>query len=243
MNNQQELDNYIKILTETINNNPEENAREIKIEPDKIGLPGHVIQLIEEKQKIRKLYQRTGIKQYKTQYNKLNKQIKRIIKEENKQNWEDKCNDIRIEDNHHKSWNQLKTLMGLKRQKTVIPTLITKINDKIHKSITDQEKVETITKSLKDIFTYEDNKPYFDEKHKIKIEKELNTTYKDKLEPLAIPKGVDVTKTNYTITKQEIENVINNLNTKKAAGGDNIGNKLIKYLKPSLIIIYYKYLI
>ena len=182
----QELDNYIKTLTETINNNVEDNVRKIKIEPNKIGLPGHVIQLIEEKQKIRKLYQRTGIKQYKTQYNKLNKQIKQIIKEENKQNWEDKCNDIRIEDNHHKSWNQLKTLMGLKRQKTVIPTLITKINDKIHKSITDQEKVETITKSLKDIFTYEDNKPYFDEKHKIKIEKELNTTYKDKLEPLAI---------------------------------------------------------
>ena len=90
----QEINQYITTLTNTINENINENVKKITIQPNKIGLPPFIRELIKEKRKTRKLYQQSRRQHYKTEYNRLNKQIKILIKQEHKRNWESKCNDL-----------------------------------------------------------------------------------------------------------------------------------------------------
>ena len=236
-----EADNYIQTLTNTIDKTVKEKVKTITITPEKIGLPEHVIKLIQEKHKLRKLYKRTGNKLYKTQYNTLNREIKEHVKTEHKINWENKCDDLELDINQNKTWNNIKQMMGLKKKNTQMPTLITMKDNKKHKSITTEEKIKTMTETLENIFSKDDIKPYFDEEHKTEVETEINTEYKERLKPQTIPRGIDSTKTEHSITIQEIENKIDRLNTKKAPGEDKIGNKLIKLLKPSLTTILHKY--
>ena len=125
------------------------------------------------------------------------------------------CNDLELTNNQDKTWKQIKQMMGLKRRTATIPTLIAKKDGKTYKSTTTQEKIKTITETMENIFTKDDIKPYFDEEHKTKIETEINSTYKNKLKPQKIPKGIDTTKTEHSITKQEIETRIDKLNTRK----------------------------
>ena len=87
----EQCDKSIAHLTETITT--------LTIKPERIGLDKTIIELIKDKRKNRKLYQRTGIIHYKTKYNQLNKQIKQIIKTENKHKWVTQCNDLDFDTN------------------------------------------------------------------------------------------------------------------------------------------------
>ena len=80
----QEINQYITTLTNTINENIKENIKKITIQPNKIGHPPFIRELIKEKCKTRQLYQQSRRQHYKTEYNRLNKQIKILIKQEHK---------------------------------------------------------------------------------------------------------------------------------------------------------------
>ena len=239
---QQDIDKYITKLTTTIQDNIKHNVKTIQIQPDRIGLPQHTLKLIKEKQNIRKLYQRTRQRIYKTQYNQLNKQIKLQIKAQKRNNWQKKCNDLELTDNQENTWPQLKRLLGLKPPPTKFPTLITKneTTDKKMKSTTPQQKVDTLTTTFQNIFTHETSKPHFNEKHKKRRDTEI-AIYKimNIINPL---KEItpNYTETEHTITKENISHTIDKLNVKKASGPDKISNKLIQYLKPSLINILHQ---
>ena len=229
----QEINQYITTLTNTINENIKENVKTITIQPNKIGLPPFIRELIKEKRKTRKLYQQSRRQHYKTEYNRLNKQIKILIKQEHKNNWENKCNDLELKENQNNTWKQMKSMLGLKPAKIKYPTLITlDNNNKKIKSTTTTQKIQTLTDTFKNIFTYDNTKPYFDNKHKTHTETEL-TNHVDKTSTLKeIPPNYKDSE--YAITKKDIENTIDKLNTKKANGPDKISNKVIKYLKPTL---------
>ena len=125
----QEINQYVTTLTNTINENIKENIKKITIQPNKIGLPPIIRELIKEKRKTRKPYQQSRRQHYKTEYNRLNKQIKILIKQEHKRNWENKCNDIELKENQNNTWKQMKSMLGLKPVKTKYPTLITLDNN------------------------------------------------------------------------------------------------------------------
>ena len=97
----QEINQYITTLTNTINENIKENIKKITIQPNKIGLPPFIPELIKENPKTRQLYQQSRRQHYKTEYNRLNKQIKILIKQEHKKNWENKCNDLELKENQN----------------------------------------------------------------------------------------------------------------------------------------------
>ena len=70
------------------------------------------------KNKARKQYKKTRITTHKTEYNRLNKQIKNLIQRTNINNWENKCNDLELKDNQTKTWQQIKQMTGNNKQKT-----------------------------------------------------------------------------------------------------------------------------
>ena len=233
-----EINNHIENLTTTITHNIQNNVKKIKIQPQKIGLPPFIRELIKTKHRTRKYYQKTRLEHYKTEYNRLNKQIKQLIKNEHKTRWENKCNDLELKDKQDNTWKQLTQMMGMKKPTTKFPTLITQDkNDKtkFNKSTKPQEKIQTLTDTFKDIFTHDNNKPYFDNEHKINTESELKTHIYETSTLRTIP--TDYLQSEHKITKQDIETTINNLNTKKAHGPDNISNIIIKYIKPSILNI------
>ena len=194
--------------------------------------------MIDEKHKLRKLYKRTRIDHYKTQYNKLNKNIKELIKNEHRHNWQTKCNNLDLADHQDKTWPQLKQMMGLKPTKTKYPTLITyDEHDNVIKSTTTEQKVKTLTSTFENIFTHDNTKTYYNDDHKHNVEDTIKS-YAHQLAPQkTIPSRYK--ETEHAITKQDIESTINKLKTKKASGPDKISNTIIKYIKPSLIDILY----
>ena len=131
-------------------------------------------------------------------------------------------------------------MMGMKKPKTKFPTLITQDkNDKtkFNKSTKPEEKIETLTNTFKDIFTQDNIKPYFDNEHKINTEIELKKYIYETSTLRTIPSNY--LQSEHKITKEDIETTINELNTKTAHGPDNISNKIIKYIKPSILNIHY----
>ena len=123
------------------------------------------------------------------------------------------------------------SMLGLKPIKTKFPTLISIDNDnKVIKSTTTTQKIQRLTNRFNSIFTHDNAKPNFDNKHKVYTENEL-TKHIDKTSTLKeIPYNYKTTE--YTIAKADIETTIDRLNTKKANGPDKICNKVIKHLKP-----------
>ena len=173
----EDINNYITELTNTITETINDNVKKIKIQPKKIGLPPFIRESIKEKRKVRSLYQRTITPHYKRQDNQLNNSIKVHIKTERKKNWETKCDDLELDERQDKTWNQLKQMMGLKPTKTKFPTLITKNrNNQTIKSTSTEDKIVTLTKTFKDMFTYGNTKPYFNESQKINVESDLKNT-------------------------------------------------------------------
>ena len=176
--------------------------------------------MIKGKRKTRQLYQRSRRQHYKTEYNRLNKQIKILIKQEHKKNWENKFNDLELKENQNNTWKQMKSMLGLKPVKTKYPTLITlDINNKKIKSTTTTQKIQTLTDTFKNIFTYDNTKPYFDNKHKTHIETEL-TNHVDKTSTLKeIPPNYKDSE--YALTKKDILHTLYNISWHKGYHSNN----------------------
>ena len=191
--------------------------------------------MIKDKKHIRNKYKQTRIKYYKTMYNNLNKQIKKLIKEENKTSWQNKCNDLELEDPQKTTWKTLKSIMGTKNKPPHYPTLITNDDQgNIIKSTTTTEKINTFTQTIQKLFTEEENTE-FNDKYKKEVEKVINNN-QHIINPLKITPINYKTSAN-SISKETIRNTVNTLKTNKAPGPDNISNKIIKYLIPYIIYI------
>ena len=106
--------------------------------------------MIKDKKYIRKKWKQTGLKYYKTLYNKHNNEIKKLIKQEKQKNWNRKCNDMELQDNQDNTWKQLKYTMGTNKTQPKYPILITINEEKTKKrSETTEDKIEILTKTLK----------------------------------------------------------------------------------------------
>ena len=127
--------------------------------------------------------------------------------------------------------------MGTKKTYPKYTTLMT-INEKtnkVNKAVKTEDKIEILTKSLTTIFTEEQNKPHFNTAHKETIDNHIenNTIIFKPLKNIPI----NYKSAPESITKTDINNKINKLNTKKASGPDKISNKIIQYIKTSIFNI------
>ena len=191
--------------------------------------------MIKDKKIMRDMWKKTGLTIYKTEYNKQTNEIKKIIKEHKQKEWQNKCNNAELTENQNKNWTELKNILGLKRKATTYPTIIEKNdNDEIiTKATTTEDKIELLTRNIQKVFT-EDPNEQFDEEHKTIVEETLTDLQCDiethTVTPLILDKK-------YDITKKEIAQKINKLKKHKAPGPDKITNIVIKYIKPTLLII------
>ena len=230
-----DIDQYINKLTDTITTTLDENVTTKNIKANQIGLPKLIRDMIKDKKYIRKKWQKIRIQYYKTQYNQHNKEIKRLIKIENNKNWQNKCNKLELTENINDTWKHLKQIMGTNHTKPTCPTLEITVNNVKTKIKTTQQKVETLTKSLEQTFTHDQDKKQFSKEHKLNINYHINSDDK-------IFKRLKVIPINYkshphNITKTEIAKTINKLNTKKAPGPGKINNKIIQLTIASLLDI------
>ena len=107
----------------------------------------------------------------------------------------------------------MKTTLGLTRKTIKYPTLIIKNKEGIvTKSFTSEEKVKTLTNTLKSIFTEEDQINNFNASHKIKA----NSIIEHNIYNITPHTTIPQMENKYKIAKEEIEAIINKLKIQKA---------------------------
>ena len=87
---------------------------------DSVGIPEDVRQLIAQKRKQRRLWQKFRIQSYKNNVNRLQKQIQNRMKEIKKEEWRKYCNDMELEERQTASWKNIKSVLNTKRDALLV---------------------------------------------------------------------------------------------------------------------------
>lgn len=216
------IDTQIIDLTSTIT-----NAQQI-FTPSKIvhtlqnTLPNTLIQLIKHKRKIYRLFCRTRDPSLKTEFNRLNAQIRRDINSHNQSKWINACSQLDYRDGA-KFWNKLKKLTGQKT--TTTPPLLDN-----NLPITDPlEKANLFATTLQ--HTY---RPHafneFDTDFLIHVTKTNNA-----LLPSNHPSSIGHNTFTNPIEPDDVKNIIMTLKNNKAPGPDAIKAPYFKNLPENTI--------
>ena len=135
------------------------------------------------------------------------------------------------------SWRKLKSVLNPKTGSLSYPTIVStnSTGDKARASTT-SDKLDTFASQLEQIFTEEGDIQFFDEENRSRIDMLVVQSKATDLTYLAnIP--FDIQTNEDGITLAELMTIFSALNPKKASGPDNINNKIIIHLIPSLVLI------
>ena len=179
----------------------QEESQEIINKQNKIKvLPPQIVKIIKEKRKLRNQYIKTRDKELKTKINKISNQIKNEIEKYEETKWEKLCNEAR--NDHQKSASMWRKIKNMNSENTTKHRKI-KIKIGINETPNDHEITNHFAKTLEETFNIDTNK--------FKCNKEApNATTKN-----------DFQESN-KITLKELNDTINKLPKRKAAGVDNI---------------------
>ena len=191
-----------------------------KVKNRTFKLPYDIRIEIDTKTKLRRLYLQTRDRNIKTNLNKQNKKVKRLIKEFEENNLMKKLKNIKISSDP-KNWRNIKKELGLTSVKTPLPNLVLKGN--IAK--TKEKKIEFLSENLKNIFA----EPI--KSKNIFFEEFVNNFY-DKLQEEPVLNDDSLSN---NISVSEISEMIKNAKNKKAPGLDNVTNFIIKNIEPAIL--------
>ena len=206
-----EIDNYVDTLTNTITSVIAEKVPTKSIKRNSMGLPIEIRELIPQKRHQRRLWQKTRVPQYKNA-NRLQKRISKDI--------------------------TIRSVLNPQSASYNYPTLVSRGKGGIKtRSVTTSEKLDTFASQLEAVFTNEIENSVFDEEVKTDLDAELDQpfararlTYQH-----VIPFDPDIHPDR--IRFGEVTDILGKVNTRKACGPDHITNKIICYLLPTLHII------
>ena len=225
-----EIDEYTHELASVIQTTVNSDVPSKILDFKNVGLPKEIRDLIKEKRYLLKLYRRTRIQSYKTEVNRLSKEVKTHIKNHSDKDWQNFCDEMELTDNQESSWRKIKKAMGTANKPTKIPTLTcTDDEGKISYATTTEEKIAEFERSIKDIFQTENDldDPIFtrrvlatlDEKeHLLKPLEKIEQNFLDHKD---------------TIPKEEITKVINK--SKNSGGPDKISPNMLKFVYPNIM--------
>ena len=128
--------------------------------------------------------------------------------------WENKLKKIKISTDP-KDWRNIKNILGMEKEKSEYPDLT--LGNK--KAVTNEEKVKLFKQFLESIFITEPEHKISDQE---KILIEMDILNDNDLEML------ELNENHKDIKIEELTNIINKLDIKKACGENKIANKLIK---------------
>ena len=236
----EEIDQYVDKLTSTIFQTIDTQVPRGHIRSDNIGIPADVRELISQKRHQRRQWQKTRIPQHKTNMNRLQKQIRNRMRELKDQTWRKYCNDMELGERQDSSWINIQSVMNPKGRSISYPVLTsTDQSGKIIRATTTDQKLDMFTDQLESAFTFESENHTFDEEVKETVESEL--TAPNIQDQLTFRQEIDIDYRTHEdrVTLSEIQDTIRNVNVKKAKGPDNISNKTIKNIAPSLTPLMY----
>jgi reverse transcriptase-like protein/endonuclease/exonuclease/phosphatase family protein len=187
-----------------------ETKTKLPNKPLHTSLPPHIRDLITQRNRAKRLYQRTHYPPHKRAVNNLNAQIKTLLRELYNARWEDKIRSLDVED--QSLWRMSKSL----RNKRPTPAPIHGTQGLV---FTDEDKAEAFAD------TYERNArlvydPDIDPDHEEAVEN-INRDLR-RSQNLDLP--ID------PVTHREVRSIIKNLKPKSAPGPDNISNRVLKHL-------------
>lgn len=178
-------------------------------------LPTYILNLIKERNKIRKKHQQMGHAQLKQQQNTLTHQIKKEIKEHQNEKWNKRLREVKP--NNNTLWHLTKYLKQTNNNISTLhgtQGLIFTNEDKAEALAENFAKVHNLTENLSDAST----------------ENEINTQYHTIIQKS--PKSNEIKFT----SPKEIISIIKNSKSRKAPGPDNIQNIILKNLPKKMIV-------
>ena len=228
----QDIDNYVNILTDTITQTIDERVQSKTLNPNSVGLPQAIRDLIKEKRRQRRYWQQTRQQHYKTNYNRLDRTIKQYTRQTRQNNWTKYCNDMELSGGHNDAWRKLRSVIN-PRKRSVYPTLTTTDeHNNVTKHTTTEQKLDAFADQLTKTFTNDGDTTNYDDNWKQTVDTYIDTN-SQMLNVLDHLRG-NVLHDENRITLPELDAKLKHLNTKKAKGHDRISNKIISYILPSL---------
>ncbi len=218
INTQQDIETETEKLTQAITKATEKHTKKITLKNGKETIPQDITNKIKERNKRRRLLQRTGLVEHRNAMKTLNAEIRTALTNHNNKRWRDTLKKLNIKDNT--LWKMAK---AMKKKRQTIPPLATPNGE----AVTDAEKAEAMATHFAEVHK-DDRSNNSNSQHEI----ETNAERLLKSTKSADKKYVEDMKTN----KYEIWSIISKMQNTKAPGEDGILNKVLKNLSRKAII-------
>lgn len=205
----EEIDNHIDKFTRLLEFARDKSVKKVQQNKYSIKLTDEIIQLIEEKNDLRRSWQRSRDPATKTRINQLNKEIRQGIDTIRNENWNRKLSHIKP--SNQSLW---KTAKLCKSRNQVLPPLIK--NGATY--ITNSEKANIIGETFRD--NHRNPLEQLQPGHTLNV----NRTVQDFIQQDGLECDIELAE------EEEIREIITKLKNPKAPGFDRINNMLIKKL-------------
>lgn len=209
LNSPQEIDHQVDIFTTAIQTAISDNIPLKTPVAQKLNLPSHIKNLITEKNRARKRWQRTGIYYHKTQLNQLQDLVKSKIKEFKNNQWDKKVEGLNSMDGS--VWKMTKALIG---NNIIIPPLQNNLGRMVY---TPLEKANALAQVLEDAFT--PNRDPINNQHNEIVQTSVQQALAKRTN--CLPRYTD---------SAELREIVRTLKPKKAPGPDNIQNIVLRHV-------------
>ena len=210
------IDTSIDELTQTISDAIAQSIPTKKPFENKYELPKHILNQIQNRNSLRKIYQKTRNAALKPLVNESTRKIKESILNHRNKQWENKLSSLTPKDNS--LWKMVKTLKG--QNKTHIPPL----KDSNGTLFQEKDKAEVLAKHFQSVHSLTENMGTREHNQY------TNQTY---LNTINLQHKTDSVK---LATPKEIKRAIMKTKSKKAPGIDGIQNIVLKYLPKKAIV-------
>ena len=117
-----EIDNYVDTLTNTITSVIAKKIPTKSIKRNSMGLPIEIRELIRQKRHQRRLWQKTRVPQYKTNANRLQKRISKDITTRKRDSWKKYCDDMELSEGQDAAWCKIRSVLNPKSASYKYPT-------------------------------------------------------------------------------------------------------------------------
>jgi hypothetical protein len=204
-----EIDTEITKFTTALIRARNKHSKYIKINQDRSTIPDEILEHIKNRNKTRKLYQRTGNNTYKVQLQNLNRTIKTQLTQHKNERWENILKKATTRDNS--LWKIAKSRT---KKRSEIPPLI----DTNTEAISDEQKSECLASHFQQVH----NNNFANNTEHINIENIIDNIIR---QPTQTDK--DYIKTIIT-NPNEVGCILRKLKTNKATGEDQIDNMILK---------------
>lgn len=209
LNSHTEIDRNVQKLITAINTASEKHIPLKKPVTFRLKLPSDIIDLINEKNRVRKTWQRTGLRHHKTQLNQIQELVRLKIGEYKNKEWDTKVEELKTQDGS--VWKMTKALLG---NKITIPPLETNNGRMAYRPL---DKANALADVLEEAF--QPNEDPSDINH--------NATVQHFVQRALAKLPNDAPK---MTTVEEIRTVVRKLKLKKAPGPDGIQNTVLRHL-------------